>query len=157
MKLNKNDLFLLLLHLSVTMGICWASYKYGNCSVENTPVHTFKDLCRFVKVVDVYDGDTVWLVTTAIGSSQVFRYKARLVGINAPELKPLLNITNRAHVIDSAQKSRDVLKEMVNGKIVYAHFHSEEKYGRLLCELFDSKGSINKRMVEMGHAVVYNC
>jgi endonuclease YncB( thermonuclease family) len=137
------------------MGICWASYKYGKCTTENTPIHTFDGEKRYVKVVDVYDGDTVWIATTAIGSSQVFRYRARLVGINAPELKPSLSKANRAVEIEAAQKSRDTLKAMVNGKIVYAHFKHEEKYGRLLCELFDNKGSVNKRMVSMGHAVEY--
>ena len=98
----------------------------------------------------------MWLATLAIGSSQVFRYRARLIGINAPELKPPLSKQNRDIEVEAAKKSRDVLKEMVDGKVLYAHFKHEEKYGRLLCELFDRGISVNKRMVELGYAIVYN-
>ena len=37
------------------------SLIYKNCTFENTPIWSLKDKEIFVKVLKVYDGDTVWV------------------------------------------------------------------------------------------------
>jgi hypothetical protein len=81
-------------------------------------------------VTRVIDGDTVDLSCTLPCVQRPLVYRARLSGINAPEL----------HTRDAAEKvaglrSRDRLAELVEGHRVLAHVQGKDMYGRMLVEL----------------------
>jgi endonuclease YncB( thermonuclease family) len=55
----------------------------GNHGI-NTPVFNLRGLCQICRVVDIVDGDTVYVVFAPFGI--FYKFKTRLLGINTPEL-----------------------------------------------------------------------
>lgn len=115
----------------------------------NDPYHThelttknFKELKKFTfegiltkaRIVDVYDGDTVTLVF--YHSDDPIKDSFRLFGYDAPEMKPLKSMKNRDLHIKAAKIARTRLEQLILNKIVWVKFTHEEKYGRLMGELF---------------------
>ena len=100
----------------------------------------------WVRIVSVYDGDTV----TAIGShgNALARYKLRLAGIDAPELK--------GETKEAAIQSRDALRALVMNRVVRVRTHGLEKYGRVLADLYIGTMHVNNHLIEQGFAVEYD-
>lgn len=97
----------------------------------------------YVRVVKVYDGDTVSLFINGR------KEKARLIGIDAPELRQR----------PWGLKARKHLEELLNNSAwtVAVEFDAgqRDKYGRLLCYLRTSGGKmINLQMVKDGYAML---
>lgn len=94
-----------------------------------------------VKVINVYDGDTVTLSDGA---------RVRLVQIDAPEVQ-----SQECY----SSKSREVLASLLRDKKVTfvsdPKLDQVDKYGRKLGYLFAGKANINLRMVELGAAAPY--
>jgi endonuclease YncB( thermonuclease family) len=141
--------------------------------------YTLAGLNTVGKVLSVYDGDSVTLALVLEHHVPQIKWaKARLNGIDAPELKPLLSIDNRSDVVNKAKASRDRLKELVESNpdcIVRVHVHGEDKYGRLLVSLFPlalalsagrvasggsgsglHEASYNAQLVREEHALLYD-
>lgn len=128
------------------------------------------------KVLKVIDGDTVDLAIRPSWDSPVFAYKARLYGINTPELHPVgLNKNTRGNgsektrkLLDeqqNAEKAKKRLEELINAsrRSVNIIAHGNEKYGRTLVEIsarrlftYGTPVTFNQTLVNEGHAVVYN-
>lgn len=123
------------------------------------PLFTMNGRELWCKVISVYDGDTVNIVFRdgEIGPFRHFRF--RLYGIDSPEMKPLKSVENRSVIIEAARSARDFLAEKVENKIVYIRFRAEEKYGRLMGDIFLTNNpyerSVNTMMIEEGHALPY--
>jgi endonuclease YncB( thermonuclease family) len=113
------------------MGLC---QSLESRTFENTPEFTFEGQSLFGKVVQVYDGDTIWVVIKIRGTYN--RVKVRLNGIDAPELKPSLKVENRNKIIKLAEESKEFLSNLILNKIVTLKCHKYDKYGRLLADLF---------------------
>lgn len=111
--------------------------------------------CR-AKILRVIDGDTV---VAAIKHRGVYnKYRIRLYGINAPEMKPPKNAANRDEIIIAAKRSTAYLTDITLNRIKYCQITGCDNFGRLLAELYhDSKKrrSINQEMIDQGYAVVY--
>lgn len=144
------------------MGLCpsrWSRLAHS-CPA---PKRTFHNATRLVYVVSVYDGDTITIRTNLTNAEPLYEYPLRLYGIDAPELKPLLRLPNRAAHIAAAQQARDALKDQVENQVCLVEFTKEEKYGRLLgtlwtLELFwphSKKLNVNQWMLEQGYARPY--
>ncbi len=130
------------------------------------------------KIVDIYDGDTCSIIFEH--NNQLIKYKCRLLGINAAEMKPPMDDPNRDQVkqdaivcrnkfielvleteisktvCDSKDKIRMLLKD--NMKLYYCSFSGFDKYGRLLVEIYLSNTSdetINKLLLDGRYAVKY--
>ena len=97
---------------------------------------------EWAKVVKVYDGDTVHLaapvaaVVACAGSSTspangVARFSARLLGLNAAELR-----TSDATEKAAATASRDALAARCLGRLVRVECGGLDKYGRVLVRLW---------------------
>jgi len=83
---------------------------------------------------------------------------ARLYGIDTPEKRPLRSDPLRHLEIEASHRATQALTDRLreNDWIVVAHFDKPDKYGRLLCTLFDKNGeNLNEWMIRMGHAVPY--
>lgn len=102
-------------------------------------------------VTDVHDGDSVTLDLDLGIGIWVKKFKTRLSGINAPELKQ--------PTLEAARRSRDFLRERILGKqvIVQTLKDRKEKYGRYLVRLYLEEGSLslNEELIQHGHAVPY--
>jgi len=107
------------------------------CTADNTDYFGFDSIVLHkCKIVDVYDGDTCTCVLQYPDSKKFFKWKVRLMGYNAPELKPLLKTPNRDEIINQAKILRDDLKLLTHNKILYLKFYGFDKYGRILGKLY---------------------
>ena len=135
--------------------------KLKKATFKNTPEWTLKDRVFSVKVVKVYDGDTIWIALPLNG--RICRMKVRLMGVDTPELKPPKSKKNREKEIKKAKAARDFLSEMIMDKIITIECGGWDKYGRLLGTLFIKKRkyctnykiNINQLLIDKKHGVPY--
>jgi len=81
----------------------------------------------------VYDGDTINVVTRLNKREDYYEYSIRLMGIDAPEMKPPMTMPNRDLHKQAAVAARDRLAEIIPiDSVVCVEFQKEEKFGRLL-------------------------
>jgi len=131
------------------MGCC--SSNLSKSTFENTELFEFR--FTVAKVIKIYDGDTVWLAF--YNNKTINKVKARLYGIDTPELKPLLNTPNRDVIIEKAIKSKNKLIDLIDNKIVDIECKGTDKYGRLLVIIKYNDININEYLVENKYAVRY--
>lgn len=127
-----------------------------------------------VKIVDIYDGDTVSVIFHI--NNQYYKYRCRLRRINCEELHSTVNkesntdLANQARV-ELAQKilgneiglecKRCRLRELLGEHtgLNYCKFYEFDKYGRLLIELYESENrdsqNLNDYLINTGLACVY--
>jgi endonuclease YncB( thermonuclease family) len=106
------------------------------------------------EVIKVYDGDTITIAAKLpYNASPLYRFQVRLLGIDSPEMNGKSQEEREA-----AQKSQKALEDLVLHKTVYLKDCGNEKYGRLLANVYiDEKERINVNhwMIENGYAVEY--
>jgi len=138
---------------------CYYSYLYKNVNLENTKLWSLKGKKMWIKVLKVYDGDTIWIAIKI--NRSIYKLSARLYGIDTPEMKPLKNKINRDIEIKNAKKAKEFLSNLVLNKVILIECGKWDKYGRLLITLFLKNGicspdiNINKLMISKGHAKEY--
>lgn len=131
---------------------------------ENVPTWTCKGLTEYVKVVKVVDGDTVDIARMM--GEKIFQFRVRLYGIDTPEKRPPLSQPNRLAEIAASKVSSDALKTLLEkvGWLVRIDFVGEDKYGRLLGNLFVQEGKnenengwldVNDWMIKNNYAKPY--
>ena len=131
---------------------------YEESTDLNTPYYTYEHMKKTVKVLRVIDGDTLDIALYHADIHHVYKHRVRLYGIDTPEKKPLKSNANRDAEIAAAKIATDAMtkKLLENNNIVVALFYKPDKYGRLLCTLYDKEGNdINKWMITEGYAVEY--
>ena len=104
-------------------------------------------------VVKVYDGDTITIATHVPGSRDrtVYKFSVRLAGIDCPELRSKSE-DERAR----ARASQQALSDAILGKRVTLTNTRTEKYGRLLCDVWDGGRHMNQWLLDQGLAVAYD-
>ena len=118
----------------------------------------YEDTVEFVmpieygKVIKVYDGDTITIASyLPIPNSPLYRFSVRLNGIDTPEIKG----KTRAEK-DLAIAAKNALSELILGKVVSLRKICNEKYGRILADVYLGETHVNAWMIENGYAVEYN-
>jgi endonuclease YncB( thermonuclease family) len=105
-----------------------------------------------VKVVKVYDGDTITVASKfPKQSNNIYRFSVRLAGIDAPEMNAD-TIVEKEHAIES----RNQLYDLVMNQTIVLDNIRVEKYGRLLAEVYLNDLHINSWLVENELAVPYD-
>ena len=100
---------------------------------SNPGRRTFSGSKRLARVVKVYDGDTINVVTRLSARERHYEYPVRIAGIDAPEMRPLLSLPNRDLHKEAAVAARDRLAELIPvGSAVLIDYDGNEKFGRLL-------------------------
>lgn len=127
-------------------------------SLKDIPeLYSLKGKNKWARVISVYDGDTLNVVFFV--GSELQQHKFRLYGIDTPEMRPLKSIENRAEIIEAAKKAKVYLESLVLDKVVFIRFREEEKYGRLMGEIYFDESteckSVNHMMVENKFAKEY--
>ena len=102
--------------------------------MDNTSTYSLKGIRTKCNILDVYDGDTLWLAIKIHGS--IYKYRCRMYGYDSPEIKPLLKNVNREEEIRKAHLARDFLKNLLLNKNVEVEFFDYCKYGRPLINLY---------------------
>ena len=142
-----------------TMGSCYSICDIPLNRAEQGEYFSFKGQSVKAKIVSVYDGDTCTAVFRFKG--RLIQYRIRLLGIDTPELKPLLSCPSRAEVVASAKRAKKALEDHVLNKVIILELGDFEKYGRILGTLyirksFNRKGeNINKWLLNNGYAKEY--
>ena len=131
------------------MGCINSKNNINNATYENTPTFSFNRYKKNVKVLKVYDGDTIWIAMNHF--DMIFKIKVRLDGIDTPEIRTKdMDEKNRAII------ARDFLSNLINNKIITLECGNFDKYGRLLGTIYLGNINVNKLMVVNGHAVEYD-
>ena len=137
------------------MGNIYSYYKLSK-NLDKVQLNTFNGLRLLVRIVEVYDGDTVTFICHYKGNYE--KYKLRLYGIDTPEIK-----TRSINEKELGLKARDVLSEKILNKLVFVEFLKEEKYGRKLGTIYMADGLLKNKnglnicqwLLDTGHAVAY--
>ena len=103
-------------------------------------------------VIKVYDGDTITIASKMpYENSPLFRFNVRLNGIDTPEIKS----KNENEKI-LAKKARDSLSQLIMNKNVTLKNVKNEKYGRILADVYLDDLHLNKWMIDQHFAVEYD-
>lgn len=98
---------------------------------------TFKGRTLIARVEKVYDGDTINILTRLTRREKYWEYSLRIVGIDAPEVTLPRNSPNRELHMNAGRIVRNRLAELIPvSSNVLIKFQKEDKYGRLLGEVF---------------------
>lgn len=88
-------------------------------------------------VTGVHDGDTLTAVYFGADGAPVKR-NVRISGLDAPELHPNLRTTPMRELhVRAGAAARDALAAEVNGRLVWLVCAGEDKYGRMLADVYD--------------------
>jgi len=132
---------------------CFGSSK--NSRIKNV---SYKDTVAFipplqyVKVIKVYDGDTITVAGfLPFKGSPLYRFSVRLRSIDAPEIRGDSETEKRL-----ALESRDALHHLIYGQMIELRNNGKEKYGRLLADVYLKSLHVNTWMLENNYAVPYD-
>jgi endonuclease YncB( thermonuclease family) len=117
-------------------------------------IFTFNNTIRLVRVVDIYDGDTITILfdlnyDKPNTKPYYIKKSLRLYGFDAPEMRPLKTIDNRELHIHCAKIAKNELKKKIvlenskcnkiknkNNLYIWVRFMKEEKYGRAMGNIY---------------------
>ena len=103
-------------------------------------------------VIKVYDGDTITIASKMpYENSPLFRFSVRLDGIDTPEIKSKDKNEKALSIL-----ARDALSQLIMHKNVTLTNVKNEKYGRILADVFLDSLHLNKWMIEQKFAVEYD-
>tara|TARA_B110000091_G_scaffold49715_1_gene54793 strand:+ start:10074 stop:10571 length:498 start_codon:yes stop_codon:yes gene_type:complete len=104
-------------------------------------------------VIKVYDGDTITIASTLPKSTDktLYRFSVRLNGIDTPEMKG-----SSEKEKELAKKAQVALSELLLHKNVRLEHLSNEKYGRLLADIYIDNIHVNQWMIKENYAVLYS-
>ena len=119
---------------------------------EDTTVFTFP--IEGGRVIKVYDGDTITIASKLpIKNSPIYRFSVRLNGIDTPEMKGS-NITDDEKT--AANQTKEFVTNLILNKYVRLENVQNEKYGRILADVYIGNTHLNELLIKERYAVVYN-
>lgn len=136
------------------MGNCLVKRKLETLGVDDVSDFSFGGKTYMIKVVSVYDGDTITAIMKY--NKGFYKFKIRMTGYDCPEMKPPLANPDRQYEIRAAEEAREALKKLILGKVVKASCQGSDKYGRLLMTVFANDRNVNHLMVAHGYGYEYS-
>ena len=145
------------------MGMClnlkrrYMKWLLRNSNLDNTEKFSFDEI-EWAKVIKVYDGDTITIA--AKYNKKLYQFVVRLHGIDTPEIR-----TKNKKEKYLGIEARDVLKEKIFDKIIRLENIQNEKYGRILADIYivendeihgEREIHINKWMIDNKYADPYD-
>ena len=119
--------------------------------VADAPRVTSARASKVMRVVSVYDGDTITVLTRGIDGRHV-KWNCRMLGYDSPELKS----SNDAEK-EAAVQAREFLKTILPVDHVFVgDVHGLDKYGRLLLDYRHKGRPIADVMISAKHGVAYH-
>jgi micrococcal nuclease len=128
------------------MGNFISNQKLKRKTKEETSL--FVPKFKYVKVIDVYDGDTITIIGRVDGS--FYQFKCRLRGIDTPEIR-----TRDLKEKKLGFAAKKELSDIILGKVVRLRNIGFEKYGRLLADIYFDGMHINQHMIDSKFAIPY--
>ena len=150
--------------------------RLANCPAD-VPVFNLAGQAMYARLLEIHDGDSPKLVIEVAG--KLYKVMTRLVGVDTPEInskdpkEKALAVRARNYVANWAMPDRfheggTYTEKDIKGAlwrtavIVYVKCGAQDKYGRLLAELYTScpsderSESLNERLVEQGYGDSYD-
>jgi micrococcal nuclease len=104
------------------------------------------------QVIKVYDGDTITIASKLpIPDSPLYRFSVRLNGIDCAEIKG-----RSVEEIACANEARDAMTQMILHKDVTLKNVANEKYGRVLADVYLGDLHLNQWLIDQRFAVAYD-
>ena len=104
------------------------------------------------RVIKVYDGDTITVASKLpFPNSPFYRFSVRLNGIDCPEIKG-----KTAEEIAVAKEARDAMMALIYQKEVTLLNVANEKYGRILADVYLGGLYVNQWLIDQRFAVAYD-
>ena len=124
--------------------------QFDNINWDNTIEFTYPITSGYV--IKVYDGDTITIASKMpYENSPLFRFQVRLNGIDTPEIK-----SKNENEKQLAKNARDSLGKLIMHKIITLQNVKNEKYGRILADVYLDDLHINQWMIDQHFAVAYD-
>ena len=106
------------------------------------------------RVIKVYDADTITIATKLpFDDSPLYRLSVRLNGIDAPEIKGN-GVSDEEK--EAAKNAREFVFNLVNNKFVELKNIKNEKYGRVLADVYIKDIHLNELLLKERYAVKYD-
>jgi len=125
------------------MGLCYSinrQYHLLKAHTRDVPIRTFRAQTRLVRLHQIIDGDTFRVITNLNDNEPFQQYSLRLSGLDTPEMRPRLSNPMRDMHKKAAIHVRDQLQTLYpTGTIFIVDFNNEDKYGRLLGQIWTTK------------------
>ena len=102
----------------------------------------------WVKIISVYDGDTITVLIRL--NSKFVKWRARLMGFDAPEMR-----TPNVEEKQKAEEAKEFLKTLLSKGIFRLQIHGLDKYGRLLIDPLYKGKKICDIMIQNNHGYAY--
>lgn len=143
-----------------------------NVDVDRVPALGIGGYSGWVRLADVYDGDTITVIAPL--ADEMFKVRVRLSGVDAPELVGAgkrAGLASRdaliAHLtgIDMTGVGKIMVRHVLrtNAILVWIVCNGYDKYGRALCQVYNEAQAIAGRLastqdflVGAGYAVPYD-
>jgi endonuclease YncB( thermonuclease family) len=119
---------------------------------------SFKNYETRAYILDIYDGDTLTCIFKF--NNTFYKFKIRMYGYDAPELKPSKTIEKekRDKIIENANITKKYLEDKLLNKWIYLLCDDFDKYGRILGKIKINKTDetfINDDIVKLGLGYKY--
>jgi endonuclease YncB( thermonuclease family) len=119
---------------------------------EDTSVFTYP--VKGGRVIKVYDGDTITIASKLpIKKSPIYRFSVRLNGIDTPEMKGAGVTEEEKNAAHQAQK---FVSDLILNKYVRLENIQNEKYGRILADVYIGDIHLNELLLKERYAISYN-
>ena len=106
------------------------------------------------RVIKVYDGDTITIASKMpFKSSPIYRFSIRMNGIDTPEMKGKDVSEDEKTAAHEAQK---FVSNLILNKYVTLKNIKNEKYGRILADVFIGEVNVNELLLKERYAVPYD-
>jgi len=104
------------------------------------------------RVIKVYDGDSITIAAKLpFDDSTLYRFSVRLNGIDTPEIKG-----KNADEKEAAKLARDALSNLILNKNIILKNVDNEKYGRVLADVYLDELHINEWLIKERYAIRYD-
>jgi endonuclease YncB( thermonuclease family) len=114
----------------------------------------FKFPVKGGRVIKVYDGDTITIAAKMpYPDSPLYRLSVRLNGIDTPEIKGKAVTEDEK---EAAKVARDFVSNLVLNKYVRLENVNNEKYGRILADVYIGNVFLNELLLKERYAVKYD-
>ena len=134
------------------------SEEYVFAYPENGEIIKWEDTVQFSipiksgKVIKVYDGDSITIAAKLpFDDSTLYRFSVRLNGIDTPEIKGKTPDEKEA-----AKHARDALSSLILNKNITLKNVDNEKYGRILADVYLGDLHINDWLIRERYAIRYD-
>ena len=119
---------------------------------EDTSVFSFP--IKGGRVIKVYDGDTITITSKLpIKKSPLYRFSVRLNGIDTPEMKGS-GVTDDEK--NAAHSAKEFVSNLILNKYVSLKNIQNEKYGRILADVYIGDIHLNQLLLKEKYAVAYD-